>query len=149
MKTLRLNFKNKLRRYIQYSFLILLFIGIQSCETSSLSELAVIDEENNTSDPDPDDPNQDPDGENTGTLITYENRAKTILDNACVECHNTVTATAGVILDSFEAARAVAESGRMIDRMTNTNSPMPPSGNLPDAIIADIMMWIDDGLLEN
>ncbi len=148
MNTLCIYIKNNLRHYLYLCFLIVVFIGIQSCETSSLSELAVIDEENNTGDPD-NDPDPDPDGENTGTLITYENRAKTILDNACVECHNTVTATAGVILDSFEAARAVAESGRMIDRMTNTNSPMPPSGNLPDAIIADIMMWIDDGLLEN
>ena len=118
--------------YLGISFLLVSMISVLSCETSTLSELA----EDNTEEPAPE-------------FVTYENTARTIIDNACVECHNTVTPTAGTILDSFEAARAVAESGRMLARMTNTSNPMPPSGNLPDSIIEDIMNWIDDGLLEN
>ena len=116
--------------------LLILCIFISSCETSNLSELA-IDAASET------DPNTVPE------LVTYDNRASVIIDNACVECHNTVQATAGIILDSFEAAAAVAESGRMLARMTNTTNPMPPSGNLAQPLIDDIMQWIEDGILEN
>ncbi len=103
-----------------------------SCETNSISDLEVID----TDMVEPE-------------VITYDNTARAILDNACIECHNVVDPTDGVILDSFEAAAVVAENGRMIARMTDTSNPMPPSGNLPDGVIADIMQWIEDGILEN
>lgn len=119
--------------YLGISFFLAAMISVLSCETSTLSELA----EDDTLDPDP------------LELVTYDNTARAILDNACVECHSTVIPTAGIILDSFEAARGVADSGRMIIRMTSTSNPMPPSGNLPNSIIEDIMDWIDDGLLEN
>ena len=89
------------------------------------------------------------DDNESSDLITYENRVATILNNACIECHNSVQAAGGVQLNTFELARQSAESGRMIARMVSTNSPMPPSGNLPDVIIDDIMQWIADGLLEN
>lgn len=82
-------------------------------------------------------------------LVTYENTVKGILDTACIECHGGTMPTAGIRLDTYEGARDVADSGRMIFRMTSSNAPMPPSGNLPDPIIASIMEWIEDGLLEN
>lgn len=117
-----------------------------SCETSSLSELA---EERVSVDDNPVIDDGDEESEEQSNVVTYENRARLILDNACVECHNSVTATAGIRLDNFSFARDVAESGRMIARMTSQSNPMPPSGNLPDSIIEDILQWIDDGLLEN
>lgn len=117
-----------------------------SCETSSLSELA---EERVSVDDNPVIDDGDEESEEQSNLVTYENRARLILDNACVECHNSITATAGIRLDNFSFARDVAESGRMIARMTSQSNPMPPSGNLPDSIIEDILQWIDDGLLEN
>ncbi|MCC1483573.1 c-type cytochrome domain-containing protein [Winogradskyella immobilis] len=132
-----MNYKATIKKksfYIGLLYLLMSTMVLVGCETSTLSELAESEEE-----PDPD----------PIALVTYDNTAKAILDNACIECHNTVIPTAGIILDSFETARAVAESGRMIARMTSTNNPMPPSGNLPNSIIEDIMDWIDDGLLEN
>ncbi len=117
------------------NLLVVLFsmLILMSCESDTLSELAE-DIDDNT-----------PPLE----LVTYDNRVAAILNSACIECHNSVQATAGIQLQNFELARDVAESGRMIIRMTNTSNPMPPSGNLPDPIIADIMQWIEDGLLEN
>lgn len=112
------------------------FIGvivISSCETSTLSELA---EEAGAPPP-------------ANAIVTYDNTVRNILDNACVECHNSVEATAGIQLQNFTLASEVAASGRMLARMTDTSNPMPPSGNLPDAIIEDIVNWIEDGLLEN
>lgn len=149
---------------IVWAVILATLVSLSSCETSSLSELAEDsvteqedtqveeeagnqEEEQETEDPDNQEEEEE-DGDQSN-LVTYENRAMLILDNACVECHNSVTATAGIRLDNFSFARDVAESGRMIARMTDQSNPMPPSGNLPDSIIDDIMQWIDDGLLEN
>ncbi|WP_299680857.1 c-type cytochrome domain-containing protein [uncultured Dokdonia sp.] len=108
--------------------LIVCVLGFTSCERSSLSELTPELEEVN--------------------VVTYENTAKAILDNACVECHNVNEQTAGVRLDAFEFAFIEASSGIMLERMTNTTNPMPPSGNLPDNLIQGIVDWVDDGILE-
>lgn len=107
---------------------------LTSCETNSLSELTVVDSDIEIIEP---------------KLITYDNTVRSILDGACIECHNINDATAGVILDSFEAAAMQASNGRMIARMTDINNPMPPSGNLPDVFVDDILQWIEDGILEN
>lgn len=115
--------------------LVLLLTGmlsLTSCERSSLSELVAIEEE-----------------EEPIAVVTYENTAKAILDSACVECHNINEPTAGVRLDAYEFAFMEADSGIMLARMTNTTNPMPPSGNLPDNLIQDIMDWVEDGVLEN
>lgn len=133
-----------------FGLFMLAVVILTSCETSTLSELA----EDSIAEIDDDAPEEQGEGEGQqeqeeSNLVTYENRARLILDNACVECHNSVNATAGIRLDNFSFARDVAESGRMIARMTSQSNPMPPSGNLPDSIIEDIMQWIDDGLLEN
>jgi mono/diheme cytochrome c family protein len=104
---------------------------VQGCETSTLSELAI---DENAITPD---------------VVTYENTAQGILNTSCVECHNLNNATGGVRLDNFESASDVAESGRMLIRMTSTTNPMPPAGNLPAPIIQNIRDWIDDGILEN
>ncbi len=87
--------------------------------------------------------------DNEDVITTYDNSIKSILDAACIECHGGATPTAGIRLDNYQSARDVADSGRMIFRMTNNNSPMPPSGQLPDPVITSVMKWIEDGLLEN
>ena len=113
-------------------FFISILVFAASCETTTLSELT-----------------PPPDASEQPAVVTYNNTARTILDNSCVECHNVTDATAGIVLDNFEDASMVAASGRMLFRMTNTTNPMPPSGNLPPGLIASIMQWIDDGILEN
>lgn len=142
-KTTNFKFTNQVLRI----FVLAGLLSMTSCETSSLSELAedsVTEQEDTQAEEDAE--NQE---EEQSNLVTYENRARLILDNACVECHNGVTPTAGIRLDNFSFAMDVAESGRMIARMTDQDNPMPPSGNLPDSIVDDIMQWIEDGLLEN
>jgi mono/diheme cytochrome c family protein len=114
-----------------YLLMMLLTFVFTSCETSSLSELSA--EEDGT----------------TIDIVTYENRAQEILNNACVECHNANQQNGDVRLDAYEFAFLEADSGRMLSRMTNTTNPMPPSGNLPDNLIEDIMNWVDNGILEN
>jgi hypothetical protein len=123
-------YKTKNNTTIVWSLLILLAFGFTSCETSSLSELSE-------------------GGEVTPDIVTYENRAQEILNNACVECHNANQQNGGVRLDAFEFAFLEADNGRMLSRMTNTTNPMPPTGNLPDNLIEAITNWVDNGILEN
>lgn len=131
---------NNSRTTVLSCFLVLLMVSmITSCEDNELSDL--LEEEVITDD--------DGGGDGTANLVTYQNTAKAILDNACVQCHNASQANGGIRLHNYTNASSVALSGRMIIRMTSSGSPMPPSGNLPDAIVQDIMDWIDDGALEN
>lgn len=127
-----------------YTVLIcFLVLALCSCEDNELSQLLEDEAIEDSSE------DQDDQDEGTADAVTYNNTVKAILDNACVQCHNASNANGGVRLHNYANARAVADSGRMIARMTSTSSPMPPSGNLPDPIIQDILDWIEDGLLEN
>ncbi|MEP0262714.1 c-type cytochrome domain-containing protein [Dokdonia sp.] len=114
-----------------WCLLIVFSFGFTSCETNSISELAAAA------------------ADDTIDVVTYENRAMEILNNSCVECHNINEQTAGVRLDAYEFAFIEANNGRMLSRMMDTTNPMPPSGNLPDIIIEDIVNWVDNGILEN
>lgn len=151
MKTKTINLTKFI--WLMAAMLILLTGVITSCEDNEINDLleeeAMVDEDDNDDDDSGDDDDDDDDGDSSADLVTYQNTVKAILDNACVECHGASSATAGIQVHTFETAKAVAESGRMLARMTNTSSPMPPSGNLPASIVQDIMDWIDDGLLEN
>jgi len=136
--------RNKIsKKILLWNLLLIVVMGMTvSCADNELSDLL---EEEIVAD---DDTGSDGDGGVSG-VVTYQNTTKALLDNACVECHNANQASGGVRLHNFENASAVAASGRMIARMTSTGSPMPPSGNLPDNIIQDVVDWIDDGILEN
>lgn len=127
------------------SFRMVLILGLFaftsiSCEDNELSQLLEDEAIEET---------EEEQEEGSADLVTYNNTVKAILDNACVQCHNASNANGGVRLHNYANARSVADSGRMIARMTSSSSPMPPSGNLPDPIIQDILDWIEDGLLEN
>lgn len=140
------NFRSSLSRIV----VVFLIAGFTlSCEDNELSELLAEEVGGTVDTPIETDDEDDDTSSNNTTVVTYQNTVKLILDNACVECHNATNAAGGVRLQDFENAAAEAASGSMINRMTSTTSPMPPSGNLPDALIQDIMDWIDDGLLEN
>ncbi len=112
---------------------ILIFISlflICSCERNSINELLGEEEI-----------------EDAPVIATFDNTAAPIFNNFCVECHNINDPTAGVRLDDFKFAVMDAEVA--LARMNNVNNPMPPSGQLPQPIIDEIMRWIEDGLLEN
>lgn len=129
-KIKKMNIKKNIKVLLVGIFCVFIASIQLSCEQNELSDL-VADDTNN------------PD------VVTYQNTAKFILDNSCVECHNATTMSGGVSLHTFENAAAEAASGIMLARMTSETDPMPPSGNLPDAIIQDLRDWLEDGLLEN
>jgi len=145
LRLMRQAFKSTSKLFFIF-FVITLVIFVVGCEDNELSDFQ---EELILSEDDEEGTNQEEDGEGTVDLVTYDNTARAILDTHCIECHNINNATAGVRLDAFQNAFEEAESGIMLMRMQSTTSPMPPSGNLPNALIQDIIDWVDDGILEN
>jgi len=80
-----------------------------------------------------------------------------ILKENCVSCHNPEKRKGKLVLTSREGALAGGEDGavlvvgkaaesKLIEAMSSSADPhMPPKGQLSDAEIAALRMWIDSG----
>jgi hypothetical protein len=77
--------------------------------------------------------------------IRYTNALKPIFDNVCSNCHSGPFGSGGVDLSTYSGVLAHVVDGRIKDRITNTNNPMPPFGLLPQSKIDSILCWIDKG----
>ena len=86
-----------------------------------------------------------------GTIITYTNQIKAILDNNCIRCHDSDKqgaerngAPLDVNLDTYENAVAVAERANTQIQAGN----MPPAGGLPNDLRDLFQQWVNQGLEE-
>lgn len=77
--------------------------------------------------------------------IKYTKGIKTIVDNACVSCHSGPFGSGGVDLTTYTNVKAKATDGRIKDRITNTNNPMPPFGLMSQSKVDSLLCWIDKG----
>lgn len=150
-----LSHMKNIKTYNMRSFVILfLMIGFLSCESNSVSELALPEDVVGETPVDPVTPEDPVDPVDPVTpvdpvdpLTTYNGSAKAIFDGNCVECHNAGEPTSGVALDTYNSAIRFAQAG--LSRMMNGQRPMPPAGRISADLIANIESWINDGLLEN
>ena len=85
------------------------------------------------------------------SAITYELNVKPIINTSCSTsgCHNAASNSAGLTLENYTQVRDAFINRNALSRMENTNTPMPPSGNLPNTTIQIIKNWRDQGYLEN
>lgn len=85
--------------------------------------------------------------------MSFENDVKPILQaNGCLGCHNSSTATAGIILDEYESIKPLAESGTLLSSINwdGGAKKMPPSGEkTPQCGIDKIGAWIQQGIKNN
>ncbi len=77
--------------------------------------------------------------------IRYTNATKAIFDNECVSCHSGPFGSGGVDLTTYSSVLSQVTNGRIKDRITNINNPMPPFGLLPQSKIDSILCWMDKG----
>lgn len=77
--------------------------------------------------------------------IRYTNSMKQIFDNVCCNCHSGPFGSGGVDLSIYSGVLGQVVNGRIKDRITNTNNPMPPFGLLPQSKIDSMLCWIDKG----
>ncbi|HTM50527.1 MAG TPA: DUF1549 domain-containing protein, partial [Bryobacteraceae bacterium] len=88
----------------------------------------------------------------------FETRIRPVLATSCYGCHSAGKATSGLQLDSREglerggsrgtAVRPGDPDASLLLRTISYRDPvlkMPPSGKLPDAVIADFREWIRQG----
>ena len=87
----------------------------------------------------------------------FEARIRPVLVERCVECHGPEKQKGGLRLDSAAALRKGGETGPVLDPDDPDSSPlvlavryddlvqMPPSGKLPDPVIADLTRWVHMG----
>src|SRR5262245_28592464 len=86
----------------------------------------------------------------------FEARIRPVLIAHCHSCHDGSKATSGLRLDSKDglqrggsrgtAVRPGDSDGSLLYRAISYRDPMlkmPPSGKLPDAVVADFRQWID------
>ena len=77
--------------------------------------------------------------------IRYTNAMKTVFDNECGSCHSGPFGSGGVDLTTYSGVLGQVTTGRIKDRITNTNNPMPPFGLMPQSKVDSILCWIDKG----
>ena len=97
----------------------------------------------------------------SGDLEFFESRIRPALVRYCYECHSSAATEAkgGLLLDYRDGARIGGESGPavvpgnpqeslLIEALQYGSFQMPPSGKLPDRIIADFEKWIRGGAVD-
>lgn len=88
----------------------------------------------------------------------FEKKIRPVFIEHCYECHSAQSTPiqAGLTLDSAQGLLRGGDSGPAIEPNKSTSSliiqalrdssnQMPPSGKLPDQVIADFIHWIDSG----
>lgn len=94
-------------------------------------------------------------------LDLFEKKVRPVLVRECYQCHSAAAAAknklkGGLLLDSREGSLKGGESGPavvpgkpgeslLISAIKHEDFEMPPKGKLPDAVIADIVKWIELG----
>lgn len=85
----------------------------------------------------------------TLTNITYTNSIKAITQSNCAisGCHTGVNPTGGLHLDTYIQVKAVADNGKLGDRVL-IQRDMPPTGPLNACDMESIQVWINNGAPE-
>lgn len=94
-----------------------------------------------------DDVNPDPDPGPT-TEVTYDDDVKAIINSNCTSCHG-ATPTNGAPTSYTTYNQVKNDADKIISRINNAGSPMPPTGLMAQSLRDKIQQWKDDGLLEN
>ena len=84
--------------------------------------------------------------------VTYSGTIAPLMAENCNDCHNSVLANGGVITETYEGLKIVADNGRLEGAVFHEPgySPMPQGlPQLPDCDLAKIKIWIDAGALNN
>ncbi|MEZ6115069.1 MAG: DUF1553 domain-containing protein [Pirellulaceae bacterium] len=103
------------------------------------------------------------DSEQDAKLQFFESKIRPVLIKACYECHSNDSdeLQGGLLVDSHQGLLVGGDSGPAIVpgspadslfmdaiRYGEDSYQMPPSGKLPDAVIADFEQWIADGAVD-
>jgi len=84
--------------------------------------------------------------------VSYSLNINPVLIDRCVSCHNANNPSAGVLLDTYNGVKTVADNGRLWGSINHENgySAMPQDGNkLNSCSLGQIEAWINSGSPDN
>ena len=84
--------------------------------------------------------------------ITYSTTVSTLMNNNCIGCHNSSSASGGVNLTNYNGVAASVNSSKLMNTINFTSDykQMPPSGlQLSSCDREKIQHWIDGGVKNN
>jgi hypothetical protein len=84
----------------------------------------------------------------TQDFTFFETKIRPVLVARCYACHSSSLKApmSGLMLDRKESAAKVRDRLAKAITYTDPQLQMPPSGKLPEAVIADFQKWIADGM---
>ena len=86
------------------------------------------------------------------TASSYSKKVVPVFQQYCYSCHTGSFPSGNILMGTYTADRAVAQTGKLYGSVSHTSgySPMPQSGGmLSNCQIAAIKQWIDSGMLNN
>jgi uncharacterized membrane protein len=86
------------------------------------------------------------------TNMRFRVEMTTIMTNKCLKCHvEGGTDYSGIKLDTYNDWKKYAGNGRLVSRVFDASSPMPPKteGTMSDCDKAAIKAWVEQGALDN
>lgn len=124
-----------LNRYKTHGILLILLLGafLSSCYYDNEEELYPFENLNC----------------DTLSVITYANKIQAIANSNCAisGCHTGVNPTGGIKLETYQQMKAIADNGKLGDRVL-VQQNMPPSGPLSNCDLEAIQVWINNGAPE-
>ncbi len=88
----------------------------------------------------------------TITNISYSQHVVPVLRQYCYNCHTGAFPSGGILLGTYVADKAMAQSGKLYGSISHSAGyvPMPQgSSKLTSCRILAVRKWIDSGLLNN
>ncbi|MBA3663157.1 MAG: hypothetical protein H0W61_02980 [Bacteroidetes bacterium] len=83
----------------------------------------------------------------TSSVITYNLNVKPVMEQNCTVCHSGTTPSAGLNLDSYNAVKNCAVSGKLYSSITwDGTTPKMPQGSsekIDNCSIMKIKKWMD------
>ena len=84
----------------------------------------------------------------TYAQIDYDSEVQPIFDNSCMPCHSGANPSAGADLSTYELVKFQSEFGTLINRINDSQFPMPTSGLMSTENRGKFDKWVSDGFLE-
>ncbi|MFN4298517.1 MAG: hypothetical protein ACK4EX_02175 [Thermaurantimonas sp.] len=86
------------------------------------------------------------------SAVSFARDVQPILNNYCVSCHTAGSPSGGVVLNTYNGVKTVANNGKLLGSIFHQPGfyPMPPSGiKLDECKLKTIRAWVNSGAPNN
>ena len=86
------------------------------------------------------------------SVAQYAGQIKTIMQNNCSSCHSTASASGGIITDTYQDLKRIADNGTLIGSITHAAGFRAMPQNLPKLSACNIKLiekWVREGSQNN